>query len=271
MQPLFTSAMVVLSGGQDSTTCLLWAKAKFKELHAVTFDYGQRHHLEIEAAKTVARIIGVDSHEVVVVGPILKGKSPLTDPNAALEKYEDFEQMDKVIGDRRELTFVPMRNPLFFVIAVNRAECLGVRDLVTGVCEADNANYSDCRESFLVAMDKMTNEALGYMDDFTIRAPLLHKRKDQSVMMAYDMGPESFATLAFTHTSYDGLYPPTDMNHANVLRAEGFKQASLPDPLVVRAWSEGLMPLPTTENYADEPVVQQISNDIRELRLKHKL
>lgn len=248
--------LVVLSGGQDSTTCLFWAKNRLAEmehappggheLHAVTFDYGQRHRLEIEAAKMVARMADVRSHEIIEVPNCLRSTSPLTSNNE-LERYESYEQMDKVIGNRVELTFVPMRNTLFLTIAANRAVALGCRALVTGVCEQDNANYPDCREDYILAMERAINRSLG-TNDFTIHAPLIHRTKAQSVKLAASL-PGCMEALAYSHTSYDGLYPPTDMNHANVLRAKGFEEAGVPDPLVVRAWSEGLMFLPTTRNY----------------------
>lgn len=241
--------LVVLSGGQDSTACLFWAKARVDctELHAITFNYGQRHALEIESARIVANMAGVNSHEVIDVPGCLKSTSPLTS-NHELERYENAEQMEQVIGNRVELTFVPMRNTLFLTIAANRAIALGCRFIVTGVCQEDNANYPDCREAYINAMVKAINESLGD-DRIRILTPLMFSSKADTCQMGHDLGPKSWAALAYTHTSYDGKYPPTDMNHSNVLRAKGFQDAMLPDPLVLRANNEGLMPLPATANY----------------------
>lgn len=245
------SALVVLSGGQDSTTCLFWAKHEGFSLHAVTFDYGQRHRLEVEAARTVAAMAEVQTHEVVSLPNCLKSTSPLTS-DAPLEQYQSPEQMEEIIGDRVELTFVPMRNMLFFTVAANRAVALNCRNLVTGICQEDNANYPDCRDSFRFSMERTINESLGWGSDttpeFRIHAPLMFKSKASTVQLAHAM-PDCWEALAYTHTSYDGKYPPTDMNHANVLRAKGFADAGLPDPLVLRAYKEGLMPLPETPNY----------------------
>lgn len=227
-----TKAMVVLSGGQDSTTCLFWARDTFDEVHAVTFDYQQRHRREIEAARKVAELAGVASHEVVEVGPILAGRSPLTNPAEQLETYTDFDSMDAIIGDRVELTFVPMRNQLFLTLAANRAICKGVRNLVTGVCEADNANYPDCREDFIEALQIATNEALG-IDDFLIHAPLLPLDKAGIIRMAQGL-PGCMEALAYSHTCYAGMAPPCGRCHSCVLRAEGFRQAGVADPLVER-------------------------------------
>lgn len=254
-----TKALVILSGGQDSTTCLFWAKPRYAEVHAITFDYGQRHRIELDAARTVAAKAGVASHEIVTVPECLKGTSPLTDPTKELEKYQDAEQMDQIIGDRRELTFVPMRNALFLTIAANRAELLGRCDLVTGVCQMDNANYDDCRQTFIDAAEYYINTALGHDHRGTpaiaIRTPLMTLTKAETVELAFTL-PGCWDAMAFTHTSYDGRYPPTDNNHANVLRADGFEKAGRPDPLVVRAYVEGLMPLPATENYSPEAMAR---------------
>lgn len=250
-----SKAIVVLSGGQDSTTCLFWAKTRFfNEIHCITFDYGQRHRIEIDAAKKVAELAKVDSHEIIQVPNCLVSSSPLTSNNE-LEKYNSYAEMDAAIGDRRELTFVPMRNALFLTIAANRAEAIGAKDIVTGVCQEDNANYDDCRGVFLSATEIYINRALGHdhrdTGTISIHAPLLFMSKAQSVLLARSLGPDCWNALSFSHTSYDGKYPPTDNNHSNVLRAQGFLEAGLPDPLVLRAVNEGLMVLPNTSNYEE--------------------
>lgn len=243
-----TKALVVLSGGQDSTTCLFLARQKHDEVHAITFDYGQRHAIEIESAIKVAKMAGVASHEVIKVPDCLKSTSPLTSHNS-LEQYNDAAQMEETIGDRVELTFVPMRNTLFFTIAFNRAVALGCETIYTGICEADNANYPDCTERFRGNFEYMANISLGLTSQtIQIVAPLMFRSKDSTVALAFK-DPECWQALAFTHTSYDGRFPPVDMNHANVLRAKGFEDAGLPDPLVVRAVGMGLMEWPKTSNY----------------------
>jgi 7-cyano-7-deazaguanine synthase len=248
-------ALVVLSGGQDSTTCLYWAIHNgFKDIHAITFDYGQRHRLEIEAAKKIvvmANNYAKVTHEIIPVPNCLRSMSPLTSNND-LERYDNAEQMEKVIGNRRELTFVPMRNALFLTIAANRAEALGSTAIITGVCQMDNANYDDCREVFINATQHYINTALGHDHRGTppihIETPLMFLDKAATCKLAFNL-PGCWDALAYSHTSYDGCYPPTDMNHANVLRADGFEKAGLPDPLVLRAWKEGLMQLPASSNY----------------------
>lgn len=278
---MLDKALVILSGGQDSTTVFYLALRKFKSVHAVTFDYGQTHALEIEAARKVVSMAEEFygphrniSHEVISMPGILHSTSPLTDKSAPLEKYESAEQMDKVIGNRREKTFVPMRNALFLTIAANRAEVLGIKNMVLGICQEDNANYDDCREIFRAHAEDYINTALGHdhrnlpkiqmlgeifagielgvvvgeSPRILVHAPLMYLSKKDTVLLAYET-PGAWEALAYTHTSYDGCYPPTDMNHANVLRAKGFEDANLPDPLVIRAWREGRMDLPNTANY----------------------
>lgn len=255
--------LVVLSGGQDSTTCLaiamdMKARGECREVHAVTFDYAQRHRREVDAAYVIARLAGVDSHELVEIGPILKGTSPLTDSSQELEQYKDHDSMAAIIGDRVEKTFVPMRNALFLTLAANRAAVLGAQAIVTGVCQADNANYPDCRLDFVNAQEKAINEALGFVAEgndgyIDILTPLMDTSKAESVLRLLNLGLDKFAWLAFSHTAYDGQYPPVGKDHATVLRAHGFEEAGVPDPLIVRALMDGLMPIPKSANYLRVP------------------
>lgn len=253
-------ALVVLSGGQDSTTCLYWAlNQPYSLVSAISFNYGQRHSIELASAIQVAAIAGVD-HETIDIGPILAGRSPLTDHNEQLEVYSNYEEMDKIIGDRVELTFVPMRNAVFLTLAANRAAAGGYTDIITGVCQQDNANYPDCRRIFIDDMEQMINSALG-CDPYAIniRTPLMDLSKAESIRLAQTL-PGCMNALAYTHTAYDGKYPPTSKDHASVLRAQGFLEAGVPDPLVVRAWREGLMPLPGTANYNQLAYEEQRDN-----------
>lgn len=230
-----TKALVILSGGQDSTTCLFWALEKHDEVEAITFDYGQRHRSEIEAAKKVARIAGVESHEVVQVPECLVSSSPLTS-DKELETYDDPDQMESVIGGRRELTFVPMRNALFLTIAANRAEARGATTLVSGVCQMDNANYDDCRKTFLMAAEQYINTALGHDHRGTpwisVAAPLLYLSKAKSIRLAESLRG-CMEALAHSHTCYAGAVPPCGRCHSCVLRASGFAEAGVKDPLIV--------------------------------------
>lgn len=229
------NALVVLSGGQDSTTCLFWARQHYDEVHAITFDYGQRHVLEIEAARKVATMAGVATHTVVEVGPLLLSTSPLVDRSRELETYQDYASMDAIIGDRVELTFVPLRNAFFLTLAANHAVAMGCNALVTGVCQMDNANYPDCRAEFIHAQERALNEALGWPNHaLTIATPLIYLSKAESIQLAQGL-PGCMEALAYSHTCYAGEFPPCGKCHACVLREEGFRQAGVTDPLVERA------------------------------------
>lgn len=246
-------AIVVLSGGQDSTTCLFWARHLGFEVHAVTFDYNQRHAREIEAAAKVAKLAGVLSHEIITMGPVLKGTSPLVSDNA-LEQYADHQSLPGGL----EKTFVPMRNQMFLTIAANRAYIHNAEALVTGVCEEDYGGYPDCRQQFIHALAHACNLGTFTGEDgapasLAILTPLMRLTKKATVELALTL-PGCYAALAWTHTSYDGAYPPVGHDHATLLRAKGFEEANVPDPLVLRAFTEGLMDLPDSPNYAPEVV-----------------
>jgi 7-cyano-7-deazaguanine synthase len=259
MQLLHNNAMVVLSGGQDSTTCLGWALHEFPFVECVSFDYGQRHAAELEAARNVVSFFEDKysrpiPHEVVYLGDrVFAGSSPLTNPREMLELYRDHSEMAAIIGDRVEKTFVPMRNAVFLTLASNRAVVRHCGVLVTGVCQEDNANYPDCRAVFIEALGRATNLALGLNDSdgLKIVTPLMNLSKADTVLLAVNL-PYTYDALAYTMTAYDGLYPPTGHDHASVLRAYGFEQAGWPDPLVLRAWREDKMSLPQTDNYRNE-------------------
>jgi 7-cyano-7-deazaguanine synthase len=264
-----SSCLVVLSGGQDSTTVLVWAQEQYEEVHAISFHYGQKHSIELESAVNVAKLCGVKNHHIVILpAGVLQGRSPLTDHTEELEKYSDYDTMDAIIGDRVEKTFVPMRNALFLTIAANYAVCNNIKEIATGVCQADNANYPDCRQVFVDSAQAYINDALGLYGatSMLIRAPLMNLSKAESIRLAASI-EGGFEMLAFTHTAYDGKYPPTGTDHASTLRAHGFFESGMPDPLVLRAWSAGLMDLPNTLNYADSDFNRNVVDMINALKV----
>jgi 7-cyano-7-deazaguanine synthase len=233
-----SSALVVLSGGQDSTTCLFWAKREFAAVHAVTFDYAQRHKRELEAASIVARMAGVETHETVSLGPVLAGTSPLTNPAEAVGHYESPDALPGGL----EATFVPGRNILFATLAGNRAYILNTTNIVMGLCEEDYGGYHDCRQNFVQVMQSALSIGLyGEYGRISIRTPLMKLTKKQTVQLAESL-PGCMAALAFSHTCYDGCYPPNPHNHASILRAKGFAEAQTPDPLIQRGILEGVLP-----------------------------
>lgn len=247
-------AIIVLSGGQDSTACAFWGKHRGLELHAVTFDYGQRHQREIDAARIIGDMVELASHEFITLpAGILAGTSPLVS-DTPLEQYRDHASLPGGL----EKTFVPMRNQLFFTIAANRAYCIGAQMLITGVCQEDNGGYPDCTDGFIHNMEHACNSGAftgvdGAPDGLRILTPLMDMTKADSVRLALSL-PGCYEALQFTHTSYDGAYPPTGKDHATLLRAKGFEEAGIPDPLVLRAWADNLMELPMSANYSPKLV-----------------
>jgi 7-cyano-7-deazaguanine synthase len=251
-------ALVVLSGGQDSTTCLFWAIKQYgvENVHAITFNYGQRHRIEVAAACKIAQLAGVaDRHEIYTFDSgVLVSTSPLVS-DSWLEQYDSHQDLPGGL----EKTFVPMRNTLFLTVAANRAYHLRAWNIVTGVCQEDYGGYPDCRQRFIDDLQNAFNQSVNESDDddnldgpFQIITPLMDLTKAQTCQMAKDLGDDCWNALAYSHTSYDGRYPPTGHDHATLLRAKGFEEANLPDPLILRAHSEGLMDLPDTPNYDED-------------------
>ncbi|MEB2298922.1 7-cyano-7-deazaguanine synthase QueC [Lysinibacillus xylanilyticus] len=186
-------AIVVFSGGQDSTTCLFWAKERFKEVEAVTFDYGQRHHLEIECAKMIAAELGVRHH--ILDMSLLNQLAP----NALTR--QDIKVED---GGNGELpsTFVPGRNLLFLSFAGVLASQVGAKHIVTGVCETDFSGYPDCRDVFIKSLNVTLN--LSMDDSFVIDTPLMWLNKAQTWELADQFGALEFVRER-TLTCYNGV------------------------------------------------------------------
>ncbi len=218
-----TSALVVLSGGQDSTTCLAWAKNRFDVIDAITFDYGQRHRVELDCAVEVARRAGVRHHRTITVDSLRQlGGNTLCGDSAA--------NLGATGQGGLPNTFVPGRNLLFMTLAAAWAWQLGTKDLVTGVCQTDYSGYPDCRADTMAALQQALR--LGLELDVTIHTPLMHISKADSVRLAQAEG--GLELLAWTHTCYAGQVPPCGACPACLLRAKGFAEAGVADPLLTR-------------------------------------
>jgi 7-cyano-7-deazaguanine synthase len=185
-------AIVVFSGGQDSTTCLFWALKQFDKVEAVTFDYGQRHRLEIEVAASIAKELGVP-HTVLDMS-LLNQLAPnaLTRSDIAIEQNEG----------QLPSTFVDGRNLLFLSFAAVLAKQKGARHLVTGVCETDFSGYPDCRDIFIKSLNVTLNLAMDYQ--FVIHTPLMWLTKAQTWRLADELGAFDFVRTK-TLTCYNGI------------------------------------------------------------------
>lgn len=228
MDEKVSKALVILSGGQDSTTCLAIARRDFNEVHGITFNYQQRHSIELESAIAVSKALAINSHEIINIGSVFKSESPLVSDNF-LGQYNSVTELPQEI----EPTFIPGRNILFLTIAANRAYALEITDIFLGVCETDFAGYWDCRQSFIDAIKAALGEGMyGEKDIYRIHTPLMHLTKAQSVHLAQEVFGEHFTEITeLTHTCYGGIKGGCGKCHACILRDRGFREAGLDDPI----------------------------------------
>lgn len=185
-------AVVVFSGGQDSTTCLFWAKKQFAEVEVVTFDYGQRHKLEIECAASIAKDLGVQ--QTVLDMSLLNQLAPNALTRSDVEITHEEGELPS--------TFVDGRNLLFLSFAAILAKQKGARHLVTGVCETDFSGYPDCRDSFVKSMNVTLNLSMDY--PFVIHTPLMWLDKAATWKMADELGAFDYVRER-TLTCYNGV------------------------------------------------------------------
>lgn len=185
-------ALVVFSGGQDSTTCLFWAIKQFKEVEVVTFNYNQRHKLEIEVAEAIADDLGVRHH--------LLDMSLLNQlaPNALTRDDIEIEHKEGELPS----TFVPGRNLLFLTFASVLAKQIGAKHIVTGVCETDFSGYPDCRDVFVKSCNVTINLAMD--DQFVIHTPLMWIDKAETWKLADELGALDYVRER-TLTCYNGI------------------------------------------------------------------
>lgn len=186
-------ALVVFSGGQDSTTCLVWALKHFEEVQVVTFNYNQRHAAEIEVAKEIAANFGVKQH-ILDLG-LLSQLAPnaLTRDDIAIEAGEDGELPS---------TFVDGRNLLFLSFAAIMAKQLGYANIITGVCQTDFSGYPDCRDVFVKSLNVTLNLSMDY--EFVIHTPLMWLDKKETWKLADELGQFDYVR-EHTLTCYNGI------------------------------------------------------------------
>lgn len=188
-------ALVVFSGGQDSTTCLFWALKHFRKVHTITFSYGQKHSLEIEMARDIAAKAGVDFNLVDASFISALGRNSLTDSSL---------EMDKAIPDGSSFpnTFVPGRNMFFLGVAAVFARERGISHIVTGVSQTDFSGYPDCRDGFIKSMNQTLNLAMD--EHFVIHTPLMWLDKAQTWELADNLGVLDLVRY-HTLTCYNGI------------------------------------------------------------------
>ena len=212
------AALVLTSGGQDSTTCLYWAKSRWQTVHAIAFDYGQRHRLELNAARRIAELAGCPFTLIDLRGFGHVSVSALTKHTMPIEQRQ---------GELPS-TFTPGRNIVFLGVAAAAAASFGIRDLVTGVCETDYSGYPDCRRNTIESMEQTLRLGLG-CDELRIHTPLMHLSKSETVKLAESL-PGCWDAMGLTHTCYADVPGGCGTCPACKLRAAGFEKAGLADP-----------------------------------------
>lgn len=187
-------AIVIFSGGQDSTTCLFQAIADYgkENVEVITFQYGQRHAIELEKAQWIAQDLGIK--QTLIDTSVIKAITH----NALMDEQAKIEQKNNEIPN----TFVDGRNALFLLYAAIYAKGQGIQDIITGVCETDFSGYPDCRDVFIKSMNVTLNLAMDY--SFTIKTPLMYLTKAQTWQLADELGVLDYVRH-HTHTCYEGV------------------------------------------------------------------
>jgi 7-cyano-7-deazaguanine synthase len=221
-----TKAVCLLSGGLDSSTCLALARRDGYACYALSFDYGQRHRVELEAAKRVAAALGAERHMVARVGLNEFGGSALTDA-IAVPKGRSTDEMAHGIP----VTYVPARNTVFLSLALAWAEVLGSSDIFIGVNALDYSGYPDCRPEYIEAYERMANLATKAAVEgharLRIHTPLLSLTKAEIVKLGHDLGVPFGMTLSCYDP--DGSGRPCGQCDACLLRRKGFTEAGIED------------------------------------------
>jgi 7-cyano-7-deazaguanine synthase len=219
------SAVVLLSGGIDSTTALAIAKADQFDCYALTVKYGQLHQVEVEAARHAARVFSAVAHKTIEIDLSPLAKSALTDSSVAVPKDRTLQQISAE-GDV-PATYVPARNTVLLSLALAWAESIGARDIFVGVNILDASGYPDCRPQFIAAFQALAQVATKH-GGFYIHAPLINMTKAQIIARGMELGVD----YAATHSCYD----PTAAGNACgrcdacALRRKGFADAGVVDP-----------------------------------------
>jgi 7-cyano-7-deazaguanine synthase len=224
-------AVVLLSGGLDSATCLAWALREGFLAHALTVNYGQRHAIEVTRAAELAGRLGAASHRVLAIDLSFLTGSALTDRAVAVPK----SRTDVEIASGVPLTYVPARNTVFLALAMAWSESLGARDLVIGVNAVDTSGYPDCRPAFLRAFESLAGEGTKAGvdgDRWRIHAPLLTRSKAEILRCAIAWG----VPLASTLSCYDPDSSGAACGDCDAcrLRARGFRELGVEDPAARR-------------------------------------
>ncbi|UOF90485.1 7-cyano-7-deazaguanine synthase QueC [Fodinisporobacter ferrooxydans] len=219
-------AVVILSGGLDSTTCMAIAKRAGYDVYPITFFYGQKHSIELDAAKKVAAAYRLsERHFIANLNGMIRG-SALTDADIAIPTERSIAEMSQDIP----VTYVPARNIIFLSIALSYAETIGAEAMYIGVNALDYSGYPDCRPEFIEAFQNVirTGTVAGaHGQGIRIEAPLQHMTKRDIVKTAMELQ----APVEFSHSCYQGTNPACGVCDSCILRIKGFQEAGYRDPI----------------------------------------
>ena len=215
-------AVVLLSGGLDSATALAMAREQGYACHALSLDYGQRHVAELNAARRVAQALGAVEHKILPIDLTAIGGSALTDSSIDVPEHG---------GEGIPVTYVPARNTIFLSLALAWAEVLGAHDLFVGVNAVDYSGYPDCRPEYIAAFERLANLATKAGvegNPFHVHAPLIELTKAQIIAAGTRLGVDYGLTVSCYQADAEGRA----CGHCDScrFRAEGFRQAGVPDP-----------------------------------------
>jgi 7-cyano-7-deazaguanine synthase len=221
------SAVGLLSGGIDSTTTLAIAIAEGYQTYALSFDYGQRHQIETEAARRVAKSLGVKDHRIARIDLRVFGGSALTD-DVAVPK----QRLETEIAHGIPVTYVPARNTIFLAYALAWAEVIPANDIFLGVNAIDYSGYPDCRPEFIAAFENLANvgtKAAVEGRRFKIRTPLIKFSKADIIRKGVELGVD----FSLTHSCYDPTSEGLACGQCDscLLRLKGFREAGFKDPI----------------------------------------
>jgi len=217
-------AVILLSGGLDSLTCLAMARADGFDCHSLSFSYSQRHHSELIAAEEISKQMGVIEHRIVQLDVGQFGASALTDHSIDVPAYQESNTTIPI-------TYVPARNTIFLAIALGFAEAIGAYDIYIGANAVDYSGYPDCRPEFIAAFQHLANIAtkVGVEgNQFTIRTPLMHLSKSEIIQEGLRLGIDYSRSVSCYQATDEGL--ACGRCDSCTLRRQGFEQAKISDP-----------------------------------------
>ena len=224
---------VLFSGGIDSTTALYWALNRYDKVYSLTFDYGQRHRLEISMARQSASRLKVPQTILsIVLGQI--GGSSLTDNNLPLPNYEDLEE----IREGPPSTYVPFRNGIFLALATAWAEVKGMREIVCGFNVIDSPHYPDTQEEFIKAMERAINQgttAYFTHEQVKIITPFMNLKKSEIIKEGLSLG----ADYSYSLSCYSGTEIPCQKCSSCLFRQKAWEELGIKDHLILRLEKEG--------------------------------